>query len=143
MEKRKYLTPSTYKSVDSEKNTGPSVTVPGQSYSVAELLNRHIAGNMPDVKRQEYYDPEASFDNMDPTENPDFDLSDATVLADEIKIKIEEQKEKKKEKDEKDKKEKDQQKETEIWDRAKKDLKDEKQSAEDVKDKKEADPDKK
>ncbi|MBA7535645.1 hypothetical protein ES705_27903 [subsurface metagenome] len=71
-----------------EKNSGNSVTVPGQSYTVGELLEKHIQGNLPDVRRQEYYEEDPDLDNMDPTQKPDFDLADATLLQDDLNKKI-------------------------------------------------------
>lgn len=68
-------------SVDSfEPVTGVSETVPDQSYTIRDLLERFASGTMPPVGQDGYYDDETEVENWitDPTLKPDFDLADYT-----------------------------------------------------------------
>ena len=59
-----------------EFNDEPSLTVPDQSYTIQELLDRHIAGTMPPVSQDVFYEDDPNFDEIDPKHTPDYDLSD-------------------------------------------------------------------
>lgn len=71
-----------------EHPCGESLTVPNQSFSVQELLHRHLTGSMPGIGRDAYYETDIydddPFSNVDPTLAPDFDLADAITLRDDI-----------------------------------------------------------
>lgn len=62
-----------------EINSGPSVTVPNQAYSIRELFQRAISGTMPAIVKQGFYENE--FENPDLSEVPerrlDYDFLDA------------------------------------------------------------------
>ena len=59
---------------------GVSETVPDQSYTIRDLLERFASGIMPSVGQDGYYDDETEVENWitDPTLKPDFDLADYT-----------------------------------------------------------------
>lgn len=59
---------------------GESVTVPDQSYTIRDLLERFASGTMPPVGQDGYYDDPTDVENWitDPTLKPDFDLADYT-----------------------------------------------------------------
>lgn len=59
-----------------EINNLPSMTVPDQSYTVRDLLERFTTGVLPVSSRTPVYSDNPDFDNYDEIENPDFDLSD-------------------------------------------------------------------
>lgn len=64
-----------------ERNNGlASMTVPDQSYTVRELLQKFTSGGMPDVAKVPQYEEDPDFDDIDPTRLPDFDLADLTEL---------------------------------------------------------------
>jgi hypothetical protein len=62
-------------------NMEPSMTVPDQAISVSELLARYTRGIAPSCAREAYWDDNPEFDNVDPSESPDFDLSDVAANA--------------------------------------------------------------
>lgn len=68
-----------------ETNDMASETILGQSLSVRELLINYTRGILPPVGKQPYYSGATDFDDFDPTLSPDFDLSDATNMIEEIK----------------------------------------------------------
>lgn len=78
------------------ENNDPSVTVPGQSYTIAELIEKHRIGISPEVSKPVTYMENPTFDDVDPTADPDFDLADVTTLKSEIDLKVEKAKTKKK-----------------------------------------------
>lgn len=62
-----------------------SDTIPDQSMSMREILNRFVKGlPLDSVARQVYYDGEDDFDKDDPTLRPDFDLADASQIKRDI-----------------------------------------------------------
>jgi len=61
-----------------------SLTVPDQSLTVREILVRFANHQPVDGDRSYYYDGYDSFDDADPTASPDFDLADATHLAQQV-----------------------------------------------------------
>lgn len=64
-----------------EINKEPSLTVPNQSLSVRDILQRYTMGAMiPEVSHSVYYDGEEDFDAVDPRLDRDFDLSDISRL---------------------------------------------------------------
>lgn len=68
-------------SIDSfEPVIGVSETVPDQSYTIRDLLERFASGTMPPVGHDGHYDDESDVENWitDPTLKPDFDLADYT-----------------------------------------------------------------
>jgi len=72
-----------------EENSGEIVTVPDEAISVRDLLVRYSTGIAPAISRQTYYDSDTGdvgFDDIDPTDSPDFDLADVTALGEEILI---------------------------------------------------------
>lgn len=70
--------------VNYESNSGELVTVPDQSLTVREILERYTSGVNPEIHEYEdegLFDPNHEFD-MDPTEDRDFDLSDYQFYKD-------------------------------------------------------------
>jgi len=65
-----------------EINNDPSETIPGQGYSVVELVAKYQRGQALGIKNRipMYPDSEPSFDDIDPTLDPNFDLSDITII---------------------------------------------------------------
>jgi hypothetical protein len=85
----------------------PSMTVPDQSLTVSEILDRYTRGLAPPIARDPIYDDRENldFDDVDPVDRPDFDLSDVSEhrlrleslsnqLKDEIRAKSKAKKEK-------------------------------------------------
>ena len=68
-----------------EINTLESVTVPNQAFTVKEVLLRFNNGTLPNIVQPVYYDDTDDYDNIDPTQNPAFDLVDAENILNEIK----------------------------------------------------------
>lgn len=76
----------TIQPIDCETNNEPSVTVPGQAYTIEELLVKFGQGQNPvSVKDGIYYGEAQDFDDFDPTTSPDFDLVDAENTLNQIK----------------------------------------------------------
>lgn len=73
---------------DYEAGGGISLTLPDDSYSVEDLLRRYANGIMPPVGRNVYFEDDPDFDNIDPTLDPSFDLSDATAIMQDLETKI-------------------------------------------------------
>jgi len=96
-----YRTPSNYHLHPRvyEKNDDPSMTIPGESYSIRELLEKQTQGIMPPIHRQQIYDENPTFDTDTTVHNPDYDLTDKENLLIEKKAQLEllikEQKQKK------------------------------------------------
>lgn len=67
-----------------EKHEGESETVPNQAFTVTEVLQKFQAGTLPNISKKIYFEENADFDNINPTESPDFDLADATILKDQL-----------------------------------------------------------
>lgn len=67
-----------------EINTTESETIPNQAFTVTEVLLRFSQGTLPNIQQPVYYDDTDDFDNIDPTQNPAFDLVDAENILKEI-----------------------------------------------------------
>lgn len=64
-----------------EVNNEPSLTIPNQSLTVRDILERFTRGMMiPDSAQPHYFDGEEDFDAVDPRLEKDFDLSDVSRL---------------------------------------------------------------
>lgn len=62
-----------------EINSGEENTIPNQSLSVREILNRYIKGlPIDNIQRKGYYTGSDDFEDYDETLDPNFDLSDVT-----------------------------------------------------------------
>nr|QJB19970.1 MAG: hypothetical protein [Microvirus sp.] len=73
-----------------------SMTVPDQAMTIKQILEKYTNGINPNVSRQVgYHDGEPTFDDIDPTRDPEFDLADITIHKDELekKISLQEQRE--------------------------------------------------
>lgn len=68
-----------------ETPVGVSLTVPDQSMTIQEILRRFATGQTIGVGKQIYYDDLDDFDQIDPTLDPNFDLSDVSLIRNEIK----------------------------------------------------------
>lgn len=68
-----------------EINQEESVTVPGQAFTVKEVLLRFNNGTLPNIVQPVYHDDIEDFDNIDPTLDPAFDLVDAENILNDIK----------------------------------------------------------
>ena len=77
-----------------EVNNGESETVPGQAYTVTEVVLRFNNGTLPNIVQPVYYDDNEDFDNIDPTLNPAFDIVDAENILNDIKNNLEREKNK-------------------------------------------------
>lgn len=60
---------------EKEKVIGESETIPGESLTIRELLQKHVNGIAPPIGRQVYYEEEPDIDNPDITRSGDFDLT--------------------------------------------------------------------
>lgn len=74
---------------DFEKPEGVSMTVPGMSYTVRELMHRHMVGTMPGVGHIPIWDEHPDHDSWDATIG-DFDLVDAEQMALQLQERFEE-----------------------------------------------------
>lgn len=59
-----------------------SLTVQGQETDLHDVVKRISRGEVIDAAKKVFYDEIEHFDNIDPTKDPDFDLSDYTRLID-------------------------------------------------------------
>lgn len=66
-----------------EVNNEVSLTVPEQSMSLKEIIERYVKGQQLDVGKNVYYDDPDDFDSVMDIP-PDFDLSDAELIFNEI-----------------------------------------------------------
>lgn len=82
----RFQTPFNITSVTGEENNEPSETVQGDSYTVKELIEKHVNGIMPAVGLQPEYDHEEPSHDDDVTlRSPDLDLSDIDQITEKIK----------------------------------------------------------
>lgn len=85
IQKRKFRTPQTHEPYK-EKNDGIGQTAQGESYTIQELLNKHVNGIMPPVGLSPQYDHDnPTFDDDVTLRKPDLDLSDIDNIKDKIK----------------------------------------------------------
>lgn len=84
-EKLRFRTKYNYTGSQGEVNDQPSETIHGQALTVRELLLNYTRGVLPPISKTPQYSGTDDFDDFDPTQSPDFDLADATILIDEIK----------------------------------------------------------
>lgn len=84
MKKRKYNITNQFNlnnlNVPGEINEGPSLAIPGEAYTIRELLEKYTNGVMPDIHREGQYDEEPDIDNPDMFRKPDLDLSDLDLM---------------------------------------------------------------
>ena len=73
-----------HKENQGEINFTESETVPNQAFTVSEILLRFSQGTLPNIAQPVYYDDMDDFDNIDPIQNPAFDLVDAENILNEI-----------------------------------------------------------
>lgn len=62
-----------------EFNQEPSMTVPDMALSVHEMLVRFTNNTLGNIAKTPYYEENPSFDTIDETNNPDYDLADFTA----------------------------------------------------------------
>lgn len=67
-----------------EINTLETETVPNQAFTVKEVLLRFNNGTLPNIVQPVYYDDTDDYDNIDPTQNPAFDMVDAENILKQI-----------------------------------------------------------
>lgn len=66
-----------------------SLTVPNQSMTVREIVERFVRGqDIDSISHDVYYDGLEDYDRADPTLRPDFDLSDYSAISEEIEERI-------------------------------------------------------
>lgn len=98
-----------------EFNTEDSQTIPGQTYTVSEVLFRFSNGTLPNIVKTPHYEDNPDFDNVDITQNPAFDMVDAENFVQKIKHQQSERKLKKDlEKEEEERKSNAEQKDDEV-----------------------------
>lgn len=61
-----------------EINNGISLTVPGQTFTIKEILTKFSNGMELNLGHPGQFQDDPSFDDYDVTRDPDFDLADAT-----------------------------------------------------------------
>jgi hypothetical protein len=72
---------------DKEKVDPISVTVPNETYSLKDIVERFSKEYPKQLLRTGYYDDsegDIDFDDIDPTRSPDFDLSDSIELKNKL-----------------------------------------------------------
>lgn len=69
--------------------TEESVTIPGQAYQVRDILTRYQSGQSLGIsqKTMRYNEGETTFDDVDPTARPDYDLADISEFNEVLKTK--------------------------------------------------------
>lgn len=72
-----------------EKLSGNSMTIPDESYTIREILEKFTMGYDIPRKHPQYSNTD-DFDDVDPTAAPDFDLADVTMERARILEEIEE-----------------------------------------------------
>lgn len=82
---------------DFEGVVAGSMAMPNQAYSIKEILDRFARGMMPPIQKQGIYANDPTFDDVDPTRDPAFDLADVTERTEEIDNLLTELEKKKKE----------------------------------------------
>lgn len=94
----KHRTSNTFKTFGGEENSGKSITVQDESYTVRELLEKHVQGLMPNVGLNPEYDTEKpSLDDDMLFRRQNLDLTDIDDLKKKVgktKSKLAKQKEK-------------------------------------------------
>ncbi|AXH77408.1 MAG: hypothetical protein [Microviridae sp.] len=83
-------------SADMETPVGVSETVPDQSYTVKELIEKFTTGTPVNMLKNSVWTENPDFDNFDETERGDFDLADASEQLEEFQIKQQQIKQKQK-----------------------------------------------
>ena len=73
-------------------NIDPTETVPDQSYTISEIINRFTGGILPNIQRNVSFDDDPTFDSDDITRRPDFDLVDASEALASLSEKFEAEK---------------------------------------------------
>lgn len=71
--------PSTYEAKINgfvEVNDQPSETIPDQSLTIKQILQRFTAGTLPPIQKETYYEENPDIDDPDPMYRPDFDFVD-------------------------------------------------------------------
>ena len=71
-----------------EKGGGEKMTIPGEALTVRELLLKHTQGVLDPIQKTPYYSGTEDFDDVDPTTDPAFDLTDATEIKQDLDEKI-------------------------------------------------------
>lgn len=70
-----------------------SVTIPDESYTIPEILEKYTKGIAPQVALHGFYESDTpDFDSIDPTKDPAFDIVDATELFNDFQNMISEKK---------------------------------------------------
>lgn len=80
------LTHYSYRPLASGMETpkGESLTIPDQSLTIREIVERFVMGEPTLGQRAVHYDEVEDFDNIDPTLDPAFDLADVSTISSEI-----------------------------------------------------------
>lgn len=77
-----------------EKNELPSMTVPDDSFTIKDLLEKHTTGILPRLRREGLYQEDADIDNPPVNQSPQYDFAEAHKQHKEINYKISKLKEK-------------------------------------------------
>lgn len=64
-----------------------SITIPNETYSLREIVEKFSKSYPTNLQRNGYYDDTEDFDDIDVTRQPDFDLVDAMELKNALKQK--------------------------------------------------------
>ncbi|AXL14924.1 hypothetical protein [Microviridae sp.] len=87
---QRFQTPFTITSVTGTLFTEPSQTVQGDSYTVQELIEKHVQGIAPSVGLNPEYDhEEPSFEDDVTLRKPDLDLTDIDQMSEKVKTTLE------------------------------------------------------
>jgi hypothetical protein len=90
MKSSKFLSTITYdykKHTNPEKDFGESQTVQGDSYTVRQLFERHMAGSLPNLANEAYYMEEQDFNSIDFDKLKHADIYDKAQLLQEVEEK--------------------------------------------------------
>jgi len=86
---RVYVTQFTYvfdKKKHGEKKFGKSLTLPDQSYSIQEMLEKFVRGIPVSTATNGGYDDDPDMDNIDPSRMADYDLTTLTEMQEEYSV---------------------------------------------------------
>lgn len=81
-----FTTPYNYTQEQGEVNNDPSETIPNETYTIRELLEKHTRGVLPHgIHREGIYDENASLDSLDLPQTRQLDLVEQSQLIEQTK----------------------------------------------------------
>lgn len=82
----RFQTAYTQKRIRGEKNTKPSLTIPDESYTIKEILQRSQNGLMPSVTKRTHFNEIDNFEDIGLINKHGLDLTDIDILTEKLKV---------------------------------------------------------